>query len=91
MIVRTIHVLRRATERLRAGKADVALAPTMGSLHDGHMSLVRLAKTAREQGHRFALREADSICAIGEFRILPRTNRYPPRIKSGPGFYWKTR
>lgn len=43
-IVRTIPALRRAVENLRARKATVALVPTMGALHDGHMSLVRLAK-----------------------------------------------
>jgi pantoate--beta-alanine ligase len=37
-------VLRRAVENLRARKATVALVPTMGALHDGHVSLVRLAK-----------------------------------------------
>jgi pantoate--beta-alanine ligase len=44
MIVRTVPALRRALDGLRARKATVALVPTMGALHDGHVSLVRLAK-----------------------------------------------
>jgi pantoate--beta-alanine ligase len=44
MIIRTIPALRRALDSLRARKATVALVPTMGALHDGHVSLVRLAK-----------------------------------------------
>jgi pantoate--beta-alanine ligase len=44
MIARTLPALRRALDGLRARKATVALVPTMGALHDGHVSLVRLAQ-----------------------------------------------
>jgi pantoate--beta-alanine ligase len=44
MVVRTVRALRRALDGFGAKKATTALLPTMGALHDGHVSLVRLAK-----------------------------------------------
>jgi pantoate--beta-alanine ligase len=43
-VVRTVPALRRALDGLRVRKATTALVPTMGALHDGHVSLVRLAQ-----------------------------------------------
>ncbi len=73
MIVRTVPALRRALDSLRARKATIALVPTMGALHDGHLSLVRLAKRRAEKVIVSIFVNPAQFAPTEDFSSYPRT------------------
>ncbi|MEO1731748.1 MAG: pantoate--beta-alanine ligase [Pseudomonadota bacterium] len=44
----TLEALRKAIGKLREGGETIGLVPTMGALHDGHLTLVRRAREASD-------------------------------------------
>jgi pantoate--beta-alanine ligase len=73
IIVRNVSALRRAVEALRARKASVALVPTMGALHDGHVSLVRLAKQRAQKVVVSIFVNPTQFAPTEDFGSYPRT------------------
>src|SRR2546430_10787591 len=72
-IVRTAPALRRAVDRLRARQATIALVPTMGALHDGHMALVALAKRRAKKVIVSIFVNPTQFAPSEDFSSYPRT------------------
>jgi pantoate--beta-alanine ligase len=73
MIARTVQKLRRAVDGFHSRKATVALVPTMGALHDGHVSLVRLAKRRAKRVIVSIFVNPTQFAPTEDFGSYPRT------------------
>jgi pantoate--beta-alanine ligase len=65
--------LRRAVDNFRTRKGTVALVPTMGALHDGHVSLVRQAKRRAKRVIVSIFVNPTQFAPTEDFGSYPRT------------------
>src|SRR5215813_3641432 len=73
MIARTVPALRRAVDGFHKRKETVALVPTMGALHDGHVSLVRLARRRAKRVIVSIFVNPTQFAPTEDFGSYPRT------------------
>jgi pantoate--beta-alanine ligase len=72
-IVRTVKALRAAVAALRSRHRILALVPTMGALHDGHFSLIRIAHRQADLVAASIFVNPTQFAPNEDFRRYPRT------------------
>jgi len=72
-IARILPALRREVTRWRKAGETIALVPTMGALHDGHLALVRLARRRADRVIVSIFVNPAQFAPDEDFSIYPRT------------------
>jgi len=73
LIARTVKDLRRQTARFRQAGETLALIPTMGALHAGHLALVRLAQRRAQRVVVSIFVNPTQFAPTEDFGSYPRT------------------
>jgi pantoate--beta-alanine ligase len=74
-VVRTVRALQRAVELWQARRDKIALVPTMGALHAGHLALVRLAKRRADRVIVSIFVNPSQFAPHEDLKAYPRTFR----------------
>lgn len=89
-IIRDIAMLHRAVTALKQGGKSVALVPTMGALHDGHISLVRMAKRVADHAVVSIFVNPTQFGPNEDFAAYPRDEARDAAMlaQEGTGLLW---
>jgi pantoate--beta-alanine ligase len=84
-VVRTVEALRAQVRDWRADGLSVALTPTMGFLHEGHLSLVRLGKTRTDRVVASLFVNPTQFAPGEDFEAYPRDEARDAGLLAGAG------
>lgn len=73
LVTRSVPALRKMVARYRAKGETVALVPTMGALHNGHLSLVRAARKRARRVIVSIFVNPTQFAPSEDFKTYPRT------------------
>jgi pantoate--beta-alanine ligase len=82
-IVRTVAALRAHTRLWRERGETIALVPTMGALHEGHLSLVRMARAQADRVVASVFVNPRQFGPKEDFAAYPRDERTDADLLSG--------